>query len=120
MSFESTLTDLLEPLVNGNVFWNSTPQGFKYNVPFIILQQIGGKSGWYLESALPSHKHARMQINTNGRRLQDCCDLARLVEKTICESAFVAEPYGAFISGYEEAISLYECRQDFGFWYPDI
>jgi len=119
MSFETDLVNLLNPLVDSLVFWDVTPDGFK-GYPFIVLQQVGGRSGWYLESELPSHKHARIQIECYGKGRQAAGDLARLVEKTICESITVSEPYGAFASGYEHALKLNQTRQDFGFWYPDI
>lgn len=117
MSFESELTLLLNPLFGGNVFWDVTPDGFK-GAPFVIIQQIGGRGYWYYDFSMPSHKHARLQLNIYHKGRQEVADLARLVEKTICESEMIAELYGAFSSDYEHALKLNGTRQSFGIWYP--
>jgi hypothetical protein len=119
MSFEADFIALLNPLVGGKVFFDSTPDGFLPNVDRIIVQQVGGKEAWYVDQSLPSHKHARMQVFVWTTDRLTASPLARLVAKTIAESAFVAEPYGAPASEHQPVLKLFGSRQDFGIWYPD-
>lgn len=120
MSFESDIVDLLNPLVDSQVFWTVIPDGYKTDKPFIILQDIGGREAWYVEMKKPDHNHARIQVNAYAKSKQEVSNLARLIGTTICESEMVAEPFGAFAGSYQDALKLHGSRQDFGFWYPNI
>lgn len=117
MSIEEDLVALLAPIVEGRIYPDESPDNPVF--PLIIYQQIGGKAGWYLENKVPSHKHARIQIDVFSRRRTEANRLARSIEGLICESAFIAEPYGAFTALREEPLKLYGTRQDFGIWYAD-
>lgn len=117
--FEADLITLLGPLVANKVFWDTTPDDFVVTTPVIILQQVGGKAGWYIDQTMPSHKHARIQVRVWARRRMDAAPLARLIEKTIAESAFIAEPFGAAIADNQPDMKLYGTHQAFGIWYPD-
>ena len=117
MSLEKTLSDLLGPLVEGRCTPDRVDDASDF--PVITYQQAGGRAGWYIDRTMPSHKHARIQINTWARTRGEASALARLVENTFCTSTLVVEPYGAPTSLYEELLDLYGTRQDFGIWFPD-
>lgn len=119
MSIEKTLTDLIGPLCSNQIYWDTLPEGYKVTGPVVIAQQVGGESEWFVENAMPSHMHARIQIVVWSTRRTTSNALARLIEKTLCEAALVGQPYGAFVAIYEEAMKLFGTRQQFGFWYPD-
>lgn len=68
---------------------------------------------------MPSHKHARVQINVWAKSRAQASTIARQVENAICESTIIAEPYGALTASFEELVGLYGTRQDFGIWFPD-
>ncbi len=117
MSLESDLYVLLAPLVEGRVSPDVLPD--KPTFPCITYQQIGGRSAWYSEKAMPSHKHARIQLNVWAKTRAQASEIARAAEGLLCDSDLVAEPFGALTALYEELLKLYGTRQDFGVWYPD-
>lgn len=117
MSLESSLKSLLNPLVGSRVYPDVAPDTATF--PLITYQQVGGEAGWYLEKEIPSHKHARVQVNVWSNSRAEANTLARQLEAAICHSAFVAEPYGALTALYEPEIKKFGTRQDFGIHYPD-
>ncbi len=120
MSLIESITTLLTPVVGNKLFWDVTPDnGPGTTAGFIVAQEMGGKAGWYVEKKLPDHKHARLQLQIFHPRKLDADTLTKLVEKTICESDLVAEPYGAAVATYDETLKIYGYRQHFGIWYPD-
>ncbi len=117
MSLEPTLQAVLSPLVGGRAYPDTTPNGVEF--PCITYQQVGGQAGWYLENNVPSHKHARVQVNVWAKSRAQANTIARQVENAICGSTLIAEPYGALSASVEEILGLYGTRQDFGVWFPD-
>ncbi len=117
MGLESSLATLLGPLADGRATPDVVPEGSDY--PAITFQQIGGRAGWYAESTMPSHKHARVQINTWAKTRLESSTLARAIENAFCTSGLIVEPYGAPTAVFEELLNLYGTRQDFGIWFPD-
>lgn len=120
--FEETLSALLQPLVpTVPVYWDTTPDGFVAGDPCIILQKVGGKAAWYVDktSPMPSHKHTRVMVTLWSKSRLVTAPLARLIEKTIAESALIAEPIGAPTDISDSAMKLFGSQQHFGFWYPD-
>lgn len=115
MSIEKLITDLLSPLAE--VYPDAVAEDATF--PCISYQQIGGRAGWYMEGAMPSHKHARIQINVWAKTRVEASTLAREIEGAICTSALIAEPYGAATATHEPLVGLYGTRQDFGIWFPD-
>ncbi len=116
MSFEVDLRALLLTVVP-RVYPDVTPDTVTF--PLITYQQVGGEARAFLEKRLPSHKHARVQVNVWSTSRIEANALARQIEKTLIESSFTVEAYGAFVALYEPAIKKYGTRQDFGIWYPD-
>lgn len=121
MAFEKTMIDLLGPLVGNRIWWDSLPEGMPLPTQiFIILQQVGGKSSWYLEKEnMPSHKHARLQVSVWGTNRLAIAPLQRTIENTIALSPLVAEVYGAPIGAFSGDIALKGSHQQFGIWFPD-
>lgn len=117
MSLEDDLKDLWGPLTSGRIFADVIPLNAPR--PCTVWQQVGGRAAWYVDNTMPSHKHARIQLYVWSDRRLEANGLARQAEKLLCESAIVAEPYGAFSAVHNEALNLYGTRQDFGIWYPD-
>lgn len=121
LTLEEKITQLLSPLVDNRVFWDTNDEGVPITStsPVIIIEQAGGESDWYVEGALPSHRNARLQISCWGKSRLVVNKLARLVEATIAESGLVARPYGAFTAQYDDALKLRGTLQHFGIWYAD-
>ncbi len=117
MSLESDMHDLLDPLASGGAYPDVLPDDPDF--PVICFQQIGGEALWFSERATPSHKHSRMQIYVWAKTRLEASTVARAVEGTLCASALIVRPYGAFTAAFNELPKLYGTRQDFGIWYPD-
>lgn len=115
MSFEADFHNVLLPLAGGRVFADVLSDVPQY--PSIVYQQVGGSAAWYLEKALPDKEHSRIQVYVWSRDRKETNSIARQVEALICASQFTAQPYGAFVALYEDALKLYGARQDFGIWY---
>jgi hypothetical protein len=117
---EADIKALLNPLVDGRVYWDTTPDGVKIAAPIILLQQVGGRPNQYATRELPSHKHMRLQVRTwtsQGRAV--AAPLARLIEDTLVLSDFVIEVVGAPTGDYDDIYKLYGTYQQFNLWYPD-
>ena len=117
MSYEPQLTALLAPLLAGQFYPDVPPDNPKY--PCAVYQQVGGRSLWFGEGAMPDHKHARVQITLWADTRAQVNTLMRRIEDSICTGMPKSEPLGAAVSGYADAIKKYTARQDFGLWYPD-
>lgn len=113
MALEEELVLLLGPLAGGRVYPDAAPEDA--TLPFIVYQQVGGTAFWYVENAIPSHRHARVQIGVWATSRQEANGIAHAIERAICESGLVAEPYGAFTAVSEPDMRMYGTRQDFGF-----
>ena len=116
MTFESDLVQALETVVPV-AYADDSPIGASY--PLAIYQQVGGPVTALLERALPSHKHARIQVWIWAQDRQQAKTLARQVERVLCEGALRAKAVGAFIADREPVQNLYGTRQDFRFTYLD-
>lgn len=117
MSLETDLYDLLAPLADGHAYPDVFPDDPDF--PAICFQQIGGEALWLSERAMPSHKHARMQLSTWAKTRLEANTLARAAEARLCNSSLIVRPYGAFTAAFNELPKLYGTRQDFGIWYID-
>lgn len=120
MSFEADLMALLDSFATGRVFWDTLPEGDAVALDTIVIQNMGGRSGQYVEKdARPSHKHARVQIVCFSKHPLTRSNMARGIENALLASSFIAEPYGAFVTNYDATFGLYQAQQQFGIWYPD-
>ncbi len=117
---EATVIALLNTLFANRVYWSTTPDNYTIGAPVALVQQVGGKSGRYVENdAKPDHKHARIMVTLWGKDKLVMGPLARTVEDTLVMSDLSAEPMGAAIDVYDASQKLFGSQQQFGFWYPD-
>lgn len=111
------IEELLNPLAPGGVYPDvapPSPAGL-----YITYQQVGGTARQYMEKKLPSHRHARIQINVWGTRRTEATAAALEVERVLIESELVSEAMGAFTAVYDQATKYRGTRQDFQFWHQD-
>lgn len=119
MSFVAAMTALLTPLAPGGLYWDESPDdGPKSSDGFMVLQEVGGKAGWYVEKKIPDHQHARLQVFVAHTRKLEAEALINRVQSVICESQFPAEPIGAPVAVRHPTLKIYGYRQQFGVWYP--
>jgi len=117
MTVETQIYTALKSLVTGgHVYAINLPDTVTART-YITYQQVGGSAINFLNSAKPSKKNARFQINVWAPTPQAAAVLSRLTEdamRTI--DAFVE---GAPVSTDEPDINLYGTRQDFSIWFDD-
>lgn len=120
MSLEASIKALLAPLASGRLYADIAPETPIF--PLITYQQVGGESLWFMERAMPDHKHARVQFNVWSASRIEANTIAKQIEAALCAAKFefpAVQPLGALTALYEEAIKKYGTRQDFGIWFPD-
>lgn len=121
MSYEKDLRDLLLPLLpaGSNVWPDATPANPP--APFIVYQQIGGDTYWYVENVMPAKANARVQISVFTDSRLSTSGLMFQVQKRLCEqnNKFDVRPIGAPIHDFDEALGLYVSLQDYSIQYDN-
>lgn len=120
MNIKQELTTLLQNATGLKVYWATTPAGFVAPpAGFLIGQGMGGEREWYVDRDTPkSHDHARVQIRSYAKSRVACDALAAQVEDAIRLSTLIANPYGAPVDDYEDALGMHVSTQQFGFQVP--
>lgn len=115
MSLETTLYTTLGALVSNRVYPDVAPTDTTR--PYITWQQIGGDAVTFYGRALPSKRHALIQINVWGTTRAATNALALSVEAAMVASTTLdAEAVGAFVADFDLDLGLYGSRQDFSVW----
>lgn len=115
MTVEADLIAVLDPLVSGRVYKMEAPDGVAR--PYITYQQVGGQTVSFLERAMPSKKHGRMQINCWADDAATTAALMLAVESAVVlATAFQAEAIGAPLDVDGSMVDLFGQQQDFGIW----
>ena len=117
MSVETDIFAALGPLVSNRVYPDTAPS--IVTKPYITYQQVGGRSVSFLESAVPSRRNGRFQINVWGVSRAEVSVLARTVSDTMVTiTTLRATPLGEPVADYVDMVKLYGTSQDFGIWFP--
>lgn len=115
MTVEADLTTLLQGLVGGRMFADVAPKDTE--APYIVFQQVGGRSVAFLERAVPSKKHGRFQVAVWAERRTEAAALGLQIEAAmLTATVFQVEALGAPIADHDEDTDLRASRQDFGIW----
>ncbi|MBS0427605.1 MAG: DUF3168 domain-containing protein [Proteobacteria bacterium] len=115
MTVEADLTILLQGLVGGRMFPDVAPEGTE--APYIVFQQVGGRSVAFLERAVPSNKHGRYQVAVWAKQRSEAAALGLQIEAAmLTATAFQVEALGAPIADHDSETGLRASRQDFGIW----
>ena len=115
MTAESLIFDALKTLVADRVYFDVAP--IKTTRPYLTCQQVGGQSVNFLDSASPSKRNARFQINVWAVSRISAALLAGQVEGAMrAASALQTTVLGQPVSTYEPDTLLFGTRQDFSVW----
>ena len=122
MTFKTDLIALLSPVVHdGNVFPSTAPDGFRSEIPFVILQGVGGEDRMYVDQSIPDTIHRRVQFFIWGADVLEVEAQQELVYGTLLGSInnpltnFIGvEPMGGPSDDYNDVLKLHGARQDFG------
>jgi len=125
MSMEADMIALFNELVNNQVWWNRPPNGMAVDGNFIILQRVGGKAYWYLDSTRPDTAHGRVQVFVWG---EDVLQVASIIDQCAARLAASVEqgifkavtPYGAPEGDSNPGANLEGLRQHFGVSYLNL
>lgn len=116
MTVESDLFDRLKALVANRVYPDVAPAGA--GTPYITYQQVGGDVVSFMESALPSKRNGRFQINVWAATRLTAAALMRDVEASLVTSTVLrADPQGGAVATFEPDTQLYGARQFFSIWF---
>lgn len=105
---EKTVQDLLGPLVAGRVFFDAAPQDAE--MPYIILQQVGGEPVQFLEGPSGSDL-ARLQIDVYAAQRTEANRVMSRIRDLM--ATLQASPVGAPVSFFEAAIDARRRSCDF-------
>lgn len=114
MSMESIIFAAIKDLVGNRVYPEVGPAGV--GRPYITYQQVGGEPVNFIDSAVPSKKNARVQINVWSDGRPEAATIARQAEDALRAAPLQTTVLGAFTSTYEPTPKLYGTMQDFSFW----
>lgn len=116
MSVETIIFEALRGLVNDRVYPDVAPE--QATRPYITYQQVGGEAVNFVDTAVPSMKNGRWQINVWADSRVEAAPLARLVEDTLRGiTALQPTVLGAAIARFDEETKLRGTMQDFSFWF---
>lgn len=122
---EADMVALFNDLVNNQVWWNSPPNGMAVEGTFIILQRMGGKAYWYIDSTRPDTAHGRVQAYVWGEDVLEVASVANAIQGRLAASVesgvFKAvTPYGSPEGDFNAAANLHGSRQQFGVSYLNL
>ena len=114
MSLETDLYALLSG-VCPRVYPDYAPNDPTY--PYIIWQQVGGRTLWTISNTVPDKRHAMMQIDVWSKTRLEANTISLAVESAMIQSsAFIARPTSALIATEDDAGELRGASQDFSIW----
>lgn len=115
MTVEAALFAALRGLVGDRAYPDVAPAGV--GMPYIVYQQVGGRSFSFLERAVLSKKNGRFQVVVWSKTRAEAAAIGLQIESAlIVNTAFQASPLGAPIADFDEDTELRGSRQDFEIW----
>lgn len=115
MTMESSLNALMAPLVGAHVFPDTAP--FDTARPYIVWQQIGGRSIDFIDPTVPSKQNAVMQITAWADTRAAAKALILQIEAALIQATTLqARAVSASAADHDEDLKRYGARQDFSIW----
>ena len=115
MSAESQMFAALRTLVSDRVYPDLAPD--PVTKPYIVYQQVGGKSVQFVGTDVPSKKNSRMQVSVWGETRAQVSALAVQVEDTLRGTASLQTVVlSAPVATYDPDTKLRGSQQDFSIW----
>lgn len=122
MNVEELVTTIIGPVVNGNLFWDTTPQSGPPKdvngnyVPFCIAQVVGGADQEYVDQSLPDHENVRLQIASFSPSSLAATSLCRTVRETLLASYKPCGLVGSPVASWDPRLLLRGRIQHFSLW----
>ena len=122
MNIEELITSIISPLVNGRLYWDTTPQSGPPKdangtyLPFCIAQLVGGMDATYIDQTFPDYEHYRVQVISYSPSSLAATTLNRTVRTTLLASYKPADIVGSPTAVYDPALLLRGRLQHFSIW----
>lgn len=115
MTVEADIYTLLRGLVGDKVYPDTAPLGTP--PPYIVYQQVGGRTLQYLGREVPNKKNGRFQVSgwAGTRKAASALQLA-IENAFMTATTFQAEPLGSPVATSADELPLKGSRQDFSIW----
>lgn len=113
---------ILNSLVGARVWQLATPDNLPRSsggniLPFILWHRVGGMDSEYIDQTMPSHRHARIQV-------QSCAPgaiVADILHEQVCQvllaSAYTVGVLGSPVGAYDADRKLHAPWQQFSIWF---
>lgn len=122
MDVEALVMTIVGPLVDGRLYWDTTPQGGPLKddngvyLPFIIGQIIGGMDQEYLDQSFPDHENVRLQLVSFSPSSLAATDLNRAARQALLSNYKPAGIVGSPTAIYDPRLLLRGRVQHFSLW----
>lgn len=85
--------------------------------PYVTYQRIGGDALNYIDNAIPTTRHASVQVNVwADTRLSATTLIGQIEDALRTASAFTARPQSAALDDYDADVPVYSTLMDFDIW----
>lgn len=124
MELSEIIPTLLNPLVNGRVWYEQTPEviprtpaGDRF-LDFVIWNLMGGQEVEYVGQTMGDKSNARIQIAVFSHSSIIADRLIRQVRDRLLASDYAVGVYGSPVGTYDTARGLRGRFQQYSIWYP--
>ena len=122
MTLAELIPSVLNPLFDGRVYQNKTPQLLSRGtdgatLPFVVWLRMGGIDGTYIDQTAPNKRHARVQLTTYAVGDIVCEQLHEQVMLALLGSIYTVGVYGSPVGTYDADRNLTGERQQFSIWF---
>ena len=98
----------------GKVFADVARSGT--TAPWVVYQQVGGKSVVSLDQKLADKRNGLFQVTTWATTRSEATTKALQIEQAVMDSPLQVVPQGSIRAVYEPDTGLYGAMQDFSIW----
>lgn len=128
MTLAELIPSLLNSLVDNRVWMNATPDQLPRDaggiiLPFIIWHQVGGQDQEFLEGTMPSHRHARIQVQCcapsgiTAGELDEAVVQAFLTASDVPGAPYTVGVLGSPVGAYDADRKLQAPWRQFSVWF---
>lgn len=125
MNVETLIPSLLNSLVDGRVWFDTTPDDgpprdstgrFR---DFIMVTVVGGEAAEYVDQTMPQMANRRVQIQAVSATSEGADALIRAARDRLLASGYTVSVYGSPVGTYDAARKLRGRFQQFSIWFPE-
>jgi hypothetical protein len=116
------LPAILNDLVDNRVWQLATPDNLPRDTsgniqPFVLWHRVGGMDQEFIEGAMPTHRHARIQVQSCAPSGRVADTLAEQVCQALLAAGYNVGVLGSPVGTYDDSRKLYAPWQQFSIWF---